>query len=246
MAWVVVIIIIVVFVAAISKPTKKPPEKYIRHPDSITKSDNDKKVRIANGEHDEMYYAWKDHHKWKSLEQIEQYIKEKREESWRYWEYNRLEYKVLMELYRELEAIKNLEIKNLIESEQVYQLDYSKLLEYFRIITYNPHIYKGFKINMLTEALDKASYNRFYSELIQKAPSAALRWINARENEGEYIADKLKYIAEEIQKKESPEESYKRQRKNIQSNISKAKKDEDWLKIEELKQKLSNLNDQKK
>lgn len=230
-----------VFIAAVSKSNKKTPEKYIRYPDSIIKSDNERKVRIANGEHDNMYFAYKDYHKWKSLEQIEQYIKEKRKESWHYWQDNRLEYKVLMELSRELENHRAEELKKIIESDQVLQLSYNKLLEYFRIITYNPHIYKGFNTRLLTEALDKASFEKFHPELIIKTPSTALKWINARVKAGEYIADKLKDIAEEIQQNESPEEAYKRTRKNIQSNISKAKKEGDWLKIEELEQKLITL-----
>ncbi|NYP66712.1 hypothetical protein, partial [Escherichia coli] len=138
MAWILVIIIIVVIIAAVSKRNKKTPEKYIRYPDSIIKSDNETKVRIANGEHDDMYFAYKDHHKWKSLEQIGQYIKQKRGESWHYWQDNRLDYKVLKELSSELENHRVEELKKIIESDQILQLGYKKLLEYFRMITYNP------------------------------------------------------------------------------------------------------------
>ena len=83
-----------------------------------------------------------------------------------------------------------------------------------------------------------------YPDLIQKTPSVALKWLSARENEGEYIADKLKEIAREIQQKESPEDTYKRERKNIQSNISKAKKAGNWIKIEELERSLIELENQ--
>ena len=117
MAWIIIGIIVVIFIAAVSKSTKKTPEKYIRYPDKIIKSDNDRKQRIANGEHDDMYLAYKSYHQSKSLDQIQQYIKEKREESCYYWEDNRLEYKVLMELSRKLESIQNLEIKIL----KIYQ-----------------------------------------------------------------------------------------------------------------------------
>jgi len=245
MVWIIIFIVVVVIVVANVKSDKKPPDKYIRYPDSIIKSDNERKVRIANGEHDDMYLAYKDHHKWKSLEKIEQYIKEKREESWHYWQDNRLEYKVLMELSREIETHRAEELQKTITSDQVYQLSYTELLEYFRMITYNPHIYKGFNTKQLTQALEQASFEKFHPELITKTPSTALKWINARENAGEYIGNKLKDIAEEMQQKELPDEAYKRQRKNIQSNISKAKKEGDWLKTEELEQKLINLENQK-
>src|SRR3989339_560952 len=138
MVWIIIFIVVVVIVVANVKSDKKPPDKYIRYPDSIIKSDNERKVRIANGEHDDMYLAYKDHHKWKSLEKIEQYIKEKREESWHYWQDNRLEYKVLMELSREIETHRAEELQKTITSDQVYQLSYTELLEYFRMITYNP------------------------------------------------------------------------------------------------------------
>jgi len=245
MIWFGLFLAIVLIIALSSKSTKKPPEKYIQYPDSIVKSDNEKKERITRGEHDEMYLAYKNHHQGKSLQQIEKYIKDKREESWYYWENSRLEYKVLMDLSRELESIRNAELKELIESDQIFQYSYAKLLEYYRMIIYNPHIYQEFKTNLLIEALEKSSFQKFNSELITKTPSTAVKWLNARENEGEYIADKLKDIAREIQQQESPDEAYKRQRKNIQSNISKAKKEGDWLKTEELEQKLIKLEQSK-
>jgi len=245
MAWIVVIIIIVVFVAVKSKPTKKPLEKYISYPENIVKSDNERRERIARGEHDDMYLAYKDHHRGKSLAQIEQYIKAKREEGGDYWSNSRLEYKVLMDLARPLEISRNAEIKQLVESEQIYQYSYTKLLEYYRIITYNPQIYAGFNLNLLNDALEKASFQKFNPELIKKPPSTAVRWLIAREKEGEYIASELNDIAGKMEKQELPEEAYKRQRKNIQSNISKAKKEGNWLKTEELEQKLITLKNQK-
>ena len=241
MAWIVVIIIIVVFVAIKSKPTKKPPVKYISYPENIVESDNERRERIARGEHDEMYLAYQDHHQGKSLAQIEQYIKAKREEGGDYWSNSRLEYKVLMDLARPLEISRNAEIKQLIESDQIYQYSYSKLLEYYRMITYNPHIYAGFNLNLLNDALEKASFQKFHPELITKTPSTVLIWLNTRKKKGEYIASKLNDIATEMAEQESPEEAYKRQRKNIQSNISKAKKENNWLKTEEFEQKLINL-----
>ena len=234
-------LLVIIIIAINRKPNKKPPEKYFKYSDDIIRSDNKRKARIERGEHDEMYYAWKDYHKGKSLEQIEQYVKEKREEIWSYWQDNRLEYKVLMELSRELELIRNKEIKQLIESDGVFQLTYSKLIEYYRMITYNPQIYKGFNLSLLEEALNIASFNKFHSQLITKTPSTAVKWLNARENEGEYISDELKEMAKELEKQETPKEVYKRTRKNIQSNISKAKKEGDWIKTEELEQKLINL-----
>jgi len=241
MTWIVVIIIIVVLVAIKSKPTKKPPAKYISYPENIVISNNERRERIARGEHDEMYLAYQDHHRGKSLAQIEQYIKEKREEGGDYWNNSRLEYKVLMDLSRPLEISRNAEIKQLVESDQIYQYSYSKLLEYYRMITYNPHIYAGFNLNLLSDALEKASFQKFHPELITKTPSTALIWLNSRKKKGEYIASKLNDIADEMAEHESPEEAYKRQRKNIQSNISKAKKEGNWLKTEEFEQKLINL-----
>jgi hypothetical protein len=240
-----IFLVVILIIILVNRPKKRPPEKYFQYPADIIKSDNERKTRIERGEHDEMYYAWKDHHRGKSLEQIQQFIKAKRDESWYYWENNRLEYKVLMELSRELEKSKADELRKIIESDQVFQLSYSELLSNFRMISYNPHIYKSFNTKLLVDALEKVSFDKFHPQLITKTPSTVLRWLNAREKEGEYIPDKLKDIAAEMVKQESPEESYKRQRKSIQSNISKAKKDGDWLKTEELEQKLINLETQK-
>lgn len=191
----------------------------------------------------DLYESLQQQHKHKSREEISQYIELKRSEDDNYWEYHRMEYKILMDRGRVVfENDRRAFIKKL-NSVEITDMAYDELNNHYWLVKNNPHIYDEVDLVKLENVLSEKAYNKFLPMLKTQVPTSAKRWLTARKNNGEYIPNSLYEYAIKMEMDESPEVRYKRKRKNIQTAISKAKKNGDKYEIEKLQSILEQLED---
>ena len=187
---------------------------------------------------DELYASVTKQHSDKSLNQIKEYIESQRKNNDSYWESHRMEYKILMErqslLFKEEIEV----IGNLLSSESISTMTYEELLDYYKKVRYNTHIYRNVSLSKICDTLENLSYQKFLPVLKEKTSSTAVKWLVARQNEGEYISNSLKIMAKEMEAQESEDIIYKRKLKNLQNRLSKAKKDSIKSKISEIQEEL--------
>jgi len=193
---------------------------------------------------DELYASVTKQHSDKSLSQIREYLESHRKDNDPYWEHHKMEYKILVERQSLLfsEEIKN--VSNLL-SDDISTMTYVELLDYYNKIRYNTHIYRNVNLSRICDTLEELSYQKYSPVLKEKTPSTVVRWLEARQNEGEYISKRLKIMAKEMEAQESEDVVYKRKLKNLQNRLSKANKDSIRSKVAEIQDELDNFKRKK-
>ncbi|MEI7844714.1 MAG: hypothetical protein WCK35_02820 [Chloroflexota bacterium] len=97
---VIITILAILLIVLLIIGASTPPQKYLNKRERLIADLNKERQTHGYGPSDEMYAAVTKQHSDKSLEQITEYIKSHQKNNDPYWEYNRMEYKILMERQR--------------------------------------------------------------------------------------------------------------------------------------------------
>jgi len=187
-----------------------------------------------------LYSDYYQKHSRMGLEEISEYIEQKREEDDYYWGRNRIEYKVLMDISRKLHHERLESFRKRIESELPQDIPVHEALDMIHELKLKKHAVDDFCVKKFMEYIDNALIERYEIELKSYSKIRKVIWVNARINEGVYIPLQYKEMVEHEAdfEKNNSIEYLKRERKNIQNKISKYKQSGDTDKVEAYIQRL--------
>ena len=236
---IIAVVVFIIIIIANSQQNSKKPQKI----DYYTAAQYSIGRENKSQNNDDLYESIKQQHKNKTLSQIKRYIDFRREQDDGYWEYHRMEYKILMEYQREKQnADDNAYIRKVAAFTD--KTPYTDLLDAYHRIRYNREIYPEVNFTILEARLATQS-DIYFKEQIKTCKNTGLEiWLTARKKEGHYITKEMVEYAREIENSEPPLDRLKRQRKNYQTAIAKAKKENNTyllLKYEELLAKNTEL-----
>jgi hypothetical protein len=238
-------IVIIVIVAYLNN-NKTLPDKtdYYSHaqhqyqrsnkiPGYTPETETEKKQRLDN-----LFEDYRKIHSHKTLAQIDDYIESKRTGNDDYWHSYRMEYKVLMDYRRKLQAADDdLFTKKVNDYNETTQ--YETLLEAWHKVRFSQHFYPEIDFEKLVEKLEVKSADKFLPLIVKCHNRQYQKWINGRKREGHYIPQAIYKFAADAEKNESELEKLKRERKNYQTALSKAKKTGDEKLIRKYEKLLS-------
>lgn len=171
------------------------------------------------------YSSLQRQHQHKTIAEIDSYIKRKREEDDDYWGYSGLEYKVLMDRYRELSKKEEAFIRAKLSTVDIETLTANQCIKLSTIIK-SKHVFGVFDKEL--ELIDKRLHEVVTKQHIDIISGLNYNQVKAywkiiKNNHG-FIPERIIEEGNKRLANEPPEIRLKRERKNIQTNLSKARK----------------------
>jgi len=218
-----IIIIIIVLILVMSSSGNKRNRIDTKTEKLLKELNADRKNEKANKDarYKQIYKDECSRHKFKTLDEIDAFVKQKRDDDYNYWGRNTIEYKVLMEMQRKLLNEEFEKIKADIIDCKYENFTISECIEYLsKIRMYNFVIDTDAKDKFIKH-IEKTTHNILDYEIKDMSDKTKLIWLNARKREGRYVPDSIIEKVKNETVKEDDEASLIRERKNIMNNIGR-------------------------